>query len=346
MSENIIDLFNTAQFRCLLLNVQNHQLKLKSIALAFLHGMDASRNAVKGWFKDEASHVVDNEVESKIVKSLDRVEKLMRFFACIFCLNVDVAGKQMNFKFNPSSDMMWLLSFTGSQALEKNISEILQTGAWPKLVDEVVRTATTSVSLRPVRDRAVETLQWLGDGTVFSIAPERLGELVELVKKLNDGMRRSEAEKFMSLFQDVLMRSSEQLQSGKIAVCTAGSKAIQMLAMGLKALAFMPGTTDEANKLESWMTKNTQAMAWSDFQDLAEDSHGKGVVPDLQVLSAVMVKLHKIAVPDDSEAVVACAKSLVVTAFRAVIAEAGLVLLASLQFSGLSSYFNVIMITG
>ena len=305
--------------------IQDYPDHLKALATTFLNGLDQCEPTLDT-LKEKNSHdLVSDEAFGELESALARVRKLMRFVGSVCC--IDEIDGTSDFKFNPKEDMMWLVSYKGKEDLESGLAEIvLSNTAWQEITDEVVRTATTSMALRPERDRALETLNGMGDSKLFSVSAERLSELIQLTPRLKSGMRQAEVSTFMTKFLSAINESVEDLLSGEKSVKAIGSKFVHLLMSAANCFTHVPGTTTTIDKLRVWMTKHNQDIAWSDLAELAKrGSIGGGITT--QEVADVLSKLQKQKPPPE---LLFDVKTLLAVSFHTFVKEAAAMCSSSL----------------
>ena len=310
-----MDLFNIPAFRGIFIEIQDHMAHMKIFAARCLTEIDNCEGAMSRLGERDSNALLGHDWASDMDTSLSRVRKLMRFLAYM-CRNDETSA---TLDLNPQQDVMWLVSYSGKNAMEKGFSEILHQQPWLQICDEAVRTATTSVGLRPQRDRAVASLDGLDNGSLWGLSTHRLEELVNLVPQLISGMRKAEVDPFCLKFRNAMITSFEDMETGRRTPAEVGTKFVSLLVAGLNHLKHIAGTDTLAASLREWMTKHSIEMSWNEFEELATDSQASGVcsMPSLQ---EVMLKLQKQDMPQQF---LKSAKSLIVTGLRGFVAEVG-----------------------
>lgn len=193
------------------------------------------------------------------------------------------------------------------------------------MTDEILRTATSSVRLRPILDRIVASL---GQATLKTVEPgqlpfsaERLMEISAEYRQCEQGMRRHEMMNPESLFITFLRERAESFMNvGDDAIESLKPKDVKAV---LECLTIFKSKVPEhelAGELQKWMTKHSSKMALSELLDFARVSDKDGVC-DMSELVNVMERCKKLKVETWNAIFVA---SLVLTSHRAFKKEAGL----------------------
>ena len=109
-------------------------------------------------------------------ETLERVTKLVRFIQHCFVFSEKTC----------TADVVGLLQMkTISGTFESNLQDLVKSvPEWQRMTDEVVRTASSTVKLRPVLERVTEALQ-----SSQSMTLSRLSAILEEVRTLQEGMR-------------------------------------------------------------------------------------------------------------------------------------------------------------
>ena len=298
---------------------------LKALSFLILKAMDPARKSLASVQSQDPDSFVEANAFERVTQSLNRVERIARFMGSLLfkphqLIQLD-EHMSSGAPLDASEDSVWLVGYTGKQNLEKGLHEIVgKTPFWSKLVDEVVRTASSTLRLRPHRDRAAETLAKIeaGDMEMNSV---RLESLAAVFGELHSGMRACEVEDVNNKMLEQMHKIAKSLIKGEVDV-GQGSKLVHALMKAFKVFSAWPGSTDKIKDLSTWMTANEKEMTLEDLMSLSEKSEVAGVA-NLDDVQAIMGKLNKVTLPQERPELILAAKRLLNTSLRAVIAEAG-----------------------
>lgn len=196
-------------------------------------------------------------------------------------------------------------------------------------MDEILRTATSSFRLKPIYDRALDSLKSLKQGQQGGglgrpgFNTLRLEQLVSDLQKCREGMRSVACEEAEALLADIVKGTAGDIlkvEPENVASSQATTKDVDALISALDFCKDVPGFFDLAKQVRAWKTVNQQHMSIADLLDFAKESHDKQIVGDLQDLQTIMSRLVKVDVGNDIS-VQAWISSLVVSSFRAWLAE-------------------------
>ena len=186
MAKNVLGMFSQDGFRKMWRDGPDaFRTHLESLMTC----MEARIELTKKVFEEDFSDIVTKAMASGMpaleapdswTDTLNRLVQIIKFtqYALGFPSQHDASAK----------DVVWLLQFRG-QALdvETDLAGIVtSTPSWCAVCDEVIRTAKTSVQLRPVLERATESLQ------NPDLTLSRMQTLLQEVDQLRAGMRKQD----------------------------------------------------------------------------------------------------------------------------------------------------------
>ena len=269
---------------------------------------------------DEESGMPSLSNLSEIQSTIMRIVKICRFIMCAFGGSCSTAE---DFKDISGKDVVWLLSIKGSGNLEMErvMKEIVSSNeSWKEICDEIVRTSQSSLTLRPVLERVVDSLR--NSPTTASA----FRELFKEVRALKAGMRKVDLveldtlllEKLRGIGKGVLQSSSEDAMK-------KGFKTSDMDAIieGLQLYQSTPGVVDMIQELKDWMTSQVKAMHFSDMMDVAERAQKQQVVTEelWDTLQGLLPKVQGLSF-GNSDRVTYFMTSLAVTSLRGLLLQA------------------------
>ena len=292
---------------------------LKALAIVILKRLPSSRNAVAAFQEEDPDNFIDRKYFASINEALTRLEKIMRFIGSTLCKPTEAHGLDLN----PADDSVWMATYSGKLQLEKGLSEIVQKSPhWSKSVDEIARTAASSMRLRPERDRVLESLQNIGNGTL-QITSEKLEEFNKIFPDFHTGMRACDIEDINMLMITEITKLVNGLLRDEMEIAQ-GSKLVHALLKSLKVFSMWPGMTEKSKEVEAWMTKHQQDIALVSLLEASKQFESSGVA-DLTTVQEVMSRLQKVVISQDQPEYIRAARTLLNTAFRGVIKEAEIV---------------------
>lgn len=203
----------------------------------------------------------------------------------------------------------------------------MQSQQWLAASDEILRTAATSVKLRPTLERVADSLQKFRAGGVGGVGPsaDRLIQLVEEFSECSQGMRRYELLPVESLLLTVLRAMADGFISmGKDDACNVSSKEVRAVLKGLHLFKHRASEHQLAAELEKWLLDMSAEMAVSDLVELAIHAMTNETV-DFDQLTSVMTKCQKLQAPKGKEDFSFHMAGLLLTAHKACLTEAGVV---------------------
>ena len=200
------------------------------------------------------------------------VERVRKFFRCLsHLLSAPAVGTPTT-----AAEVLYFSSYQGRATFERGVritltkkKKVAETedempGFWQKLIDEAIRTAASSVQLRPLYDQATAKL---AEGNIFD---NQAGAswLVESLSKLKSGMRAADLEDLLAGAQEQMMKKVEAIKEAHVAdVSTA---VVEALKVGLKMFEKEPGVLDCLQTLETWMSDNIHEISAGRFAVLAK----------------------------------------------------------------------------
>ena len=193
---------------------------------------------------------------------------------------------------------------------------------WLAANDEILRTAATSVQLRPTLQRVADSLRkFKAEGGHLSA--DRLIELVKEFSECSQGMRRYEILPVESLLLTALRAMADRfISNGKDDAHTVSSKEVRAVLQGLRLFKHRAAEHQLATELEKWLLDMSAQMAVSDLVELAILSMTNETV-DFDELTNVMTKCQKLQAPKGEEEFSFHMAGLVLTAHKACLTEAG-----------------------
>ena len=194
---------------------------------------------------------------------------------------------------------------------------------WTGAVEEMLRTATSSVKCRPMLERLVSSLQTFSHNPV-QCPSDRCMELVSDFKEVQAGMRRREVQLAEEALRKFLWAKADhflQMEESDIKDVVR-SKDVQPVLQGLEIFKSNPQEFELAGNLRSWMTKLAGSMAAADLMDFAVESE-KSEVADLDALGTLLAKCPRLRIPSEDLASVVKVASLVLSSHRSFLVEAG-----------------------
>ena len=289
--------------------------------MRILLSLGPSRKALAALRAEDPDCCVDEKSFENVMSSMERIEKLMKFTASLLLTSQEriVLANDCGLTLSPSEDAVYLVGYAGKKSLEKGLAEITQSNTtWKVLIEDVVRTANTSLKLKPEMDRIIDTLD--GIESSGTLPTSRLQELNEVMPKLQSGMRRCDVQPVEDKMVKVLIHQADVLMAGKHPEPSTGF--VEALSCGLKTLSRIPGTTTKLDAVQAWMTQNSKDMSINDFAQLANEVRSTGVV-SLEKVQAVMSKMAKVRFAEDRKDLFSAAKVMLNASFQALITEAG-----------------------
>ena len=295
------------------------------MAQSFLGSLDSAEKALSNLQQQDSESLVQPACFKGLSDALKRVENIMKFIASSLMTTQDKEAFLQETGIGLSiQDTLSLIGYTGKQQLEKGLAEIVQSNPfWKRVVDEIVKTADSSLRLQPELERTTSTLKSLSNGEI-DLTLQRLQDLTSVFGQLLKGMRMCDVDAINKLFLEQLLRATLDLVDG---TNTHGTTLfVEALVKALKLCAWAPGVSTKIEELQKWMTQNVKDMALNDLVLLAKSSDEVRLA--LDTIQDVFGKLGKVTLLPGSDHQVACQKLLNV-ALRALINEAGTCLLLS-----------------
>lgn len=146
----------------------------------FLRAMPETTKLCDILKQKDSESMVRKEAYTKLEEACERITKILRFLGVLLNsknLPVDVPVN--------SKDVLAVVSYKGKQFLEKSFLDAVQNNQRIRsLCDEVVRTSSTSLTMGPVKERALSTLVSLRDKTL-DMTTERLEGVITEVPRLD-----------------------------------------------------------------------------------------------------------------------------------------------------------------
>lgn len=324
MAAGLTDIFQEGSFRSMFIEPTKFGEHLRSIALLILKAMDSAKKGIHSFQLLDSESFVPALAFESVTDAVGRVEKVMRLIGSLLFKpkQFEQISQLVNCKpLDASEDALWLAGFSGKQSFEKGLQEIMGKNAqWSKLVDEVVKTASSALKLKPHRDRALETLLKIKSGEI-DLSAERLEEFNKLFPDLLNGMRACELDDLVQLMMEQVTALAEALLGGKVDVAE-GSKRVHSLIKAFKVFSHEPGAVLMGKKLVAWMTEHEKEIVLNDLLAMSQDFEEDGAT-SLEDVQKLMARLNKVTIPKDREDLRLSARKLLNAAFRALIAEVG-----------------------
>ena len=236
---------------------------IRSLATAFLQSHAALESKFEKLAKDHG------EAGLALVQSVERAKKLFR------CLSHLLSGPDVGTP-TTAAEVLYFSSFQGRATFERSFritltkkkkvadTEDEMPGFWQKLIDEAIRTAASSVQLRPLFDQVTAKLE--KDDVFDTHAGAQW--LVESLAKLKGGMRSADLEDMLGDAQEKMMKKVENIREANVAdVSTA---VVEALKVGLKLFEKEPGVLACLQSLETWMSDNIHEISAGRFVALAQ----------------------------------------------------------------------------
>ena len=295
------------------------------MAQTFLGNLDSTEKALSNLQQQDSESLVQPGYFKGLLEKLRRVQIIMKFIASSLMTTpekeefLQETGIGLGIQ-----DTLSLIGYSGKELLEKGMAEIVQSNPfWKRVVDEIVKTADSSLRLQPELERTTSTLKSLSNGDI-DLTLQRLQDLTSQFAQLLKGMRMCDIDAVNKLFLEQLLRTTLDLMDG---TNTCGTTVfVEELIKALKLCAWVPGVSSKIEELQKWMTKNVKEMASNDLVLLAKSSDETRLA--LETIQNVFSKLGKVTLLPGSDHQVACQK-LLNAALRALINEAGSCLLLS-----------------
>ena len=322
-ANGLIDIFQDSSFRAMFIYPLKFKKHLKTVALLCLKGIHSARKALDSFQARDPNSFVAVAGFQAATQSLDRVEKVARFMGSLLFRPDQfdsISETTSATPLNPADDSVAIVGYTGKEALEKGLKELVaKTVEWSTTVNEVVKTSASSLKLRPQKERAMETLLKIkADPTLWS--PERLEELCALFPEMLSGMRAIETEDVTNLMIEQVHLLADSLLADQLDV-VKGSRLAQTLLRAFQVFSARAGSTEKAREVTKWMQAHEGDLVLSDLMQVADKVTSEGV-SDLVEVQALMVRLSKVVVPSDRRDLTEATRKMPNTSFRALIAEA------------------------
>ncbi len=299
------------------MNPTKYSDHLRTLATLVLRRFSSAEAALHSLQADDADSFVDAKAFVAVTEALNRVQKVMRFIASLLL----TPSASQEFKLDPGEDTVFLVTFSGKELLERGLAEIVAKNlGWTKLVEEVARTAASSLRLRPQRDRALESLKNIKSGEAV-MSQDKLDEFNQLLPELRSGMRACEVEEVEALLFEQVQHNISMLLKNEIDI-RKGSSLVHSLCKSCKVFSAKPGMNTQEKDVIAWMTSNQQDIALHDLLEKSQQFESSGVA-DLEAVQSLMVHLNKVVIPESSPDFLRAARVLLNTSFRALIKEAG-----------------------
>ena len=267
-SDKMIEIFMGESFCRMFSKPEKFGGILNAFALAFASRFPASMSCLQSVIENDQDGYLSNLAE--VDTAMGRVAKVCRFIMCSFGASCSVEG----FQEISSKDVVWLLSMKSNtmQDMEKSLKEIVTTTEeWKTICDEIVRTAQSSLALRPELERLIDSLKKPGTtSTAFK-------DMFKVVRDLKAGMRAMDLVEVDSLLLQKLRGiAGGVLKCSSAEAITKGFKSSDMDAIveGLQLYQeSTPGVADTIQSLKEWMTSQQKAMIHNDLLDIALRAH-------------------------------------------------------------------------
>lgn len=322
VAEKVRSLFTTAVFFKMLAAFDQSKKVLDTIVCQCLKDLPKALALVPLLAARDTENLVGHEAYDTLRDSLERVTSIFRFLGVL--LNSQPEGLETPLG---SQDVLKIVGYRGKQLFEQSFKDVVHNnGRIRSLCDEVVRTATSSLTMQPVKDRALCTLKSLQDQSL-EMTPDRLTELVKQVPELCHGLRAIEMEEFNGLFVKLLSEETRKIIEAKAPVNTS-SRFVGALLQGLAVYKGIPipeatGLHDLHDRLQQWSSTHRTDTALCDLIECAKCWLEKnGGVADLSEVSELMNQLKKVKIDTTSHEQHFAALCMLVTSLRGYNAEA------------------------
>ena len=257
---------------------------------------------------DSASDPVTLDV-TDLVDAHNRCLKFVKFLD--YTLNFKVHHVD-----SKPSDVSWFSSYKGKLSFEKSVRDFIKDDTWwGNATLDIVKTATTSILLRPkfnsvseVLAKNIEHLNWANQRTLWSDLKElRIGMRKQELLQV-EAVAMSKAKQFA---ESVTGKASDQAKS-----LALRSEQVITIADGLRMFVDSPGVADSLQELTEWMTKHVKVMALNDLNELMDTSIKNGAMKlaDLDGISSRVVG-RKILEEGDSRSNIIQSVKLAINAF-------------------------------
>lgn len=268
---------------------------LDAIVCQFLKDLPKALALVPWLAARDTENLVGAEAYETLEDSLRRMTAIFRFLGTL--LNSQPQGLEVPLN---SKDVLKIVSYRGKQALETAYQDCVNNNERIRsLCDEVVRTATSSLTLQPAKERALSTLKGLQDQSLEMTA-DRLADLVKQVPDLCKGLREVEMVEFNGTFVTVLSEETRKIIDAKTPVTS--SRFVGVLLQGLAVYKGLPipqatGLHDLHDRLQHWSSTHRTDTALCDLVDSAKCWLEKnGGVADLNEVGDLMNQLKKVKI--------------------------------------------------
>lgn len=314
----MVDLFGEPVFTKMILKLKAYTPQLIALVVAMLKSTEPAELALQHFRARDPESQIGEEAFDQFGFKLDRVKKILRFFGCL----LNVQGQGFDSEPFSTSDVVYLMGYKGKDSTEKILLEAVNlTPAAVALCDEVVRTATSSVRLRPEKDRLQQSLKALTIASESVVRVDKLADMNEMLPRLHKGIRQCDMEPLNEVVIDLLMKLTNSLLEGdptKVSSRYAGE--IQ------KGLIFfqttgVPGMADLNERLQLWMTTHQRDTALMDLLDLAQQCDDVDRA-DLAAVEKLMSRLQKTKIEADRLDLQWAALRVLVSTLRTMIWEA------------------------
>ena len=271
----------------------------------------------KEFVKDTEQDVDDCFAEQvqAITEALDRATRLVRLTACALCLDLGEG-----YEATTAEDLVWIKK-TQTKLPEKSLREVIDsTDVWKVVVDEVVRTATSTKKLQAELSRVTETFKGLHEGKI-GWSCERLTALRESLVDMQTGLRAIMVEGINDLAHEVLTSRASTIVQSKTLPEGLHSREIEALLRCLDVFSQTEGIEELQKQLQAWADDHSQDMAFLDLRELATKARREGTV-DLGTVAALLPRVSQSTSCKRTEATYHAILSLLVASFNAFLAEA------------------------
>ena len=291
-------------------NPDAHRHHLSTLSTAFIKYIPAAMELVNEW-KQRDSEELLADAFANLERALERIQKIVKFMVHVWGFKCTVQTS--------SADVVALLNSKGD-TLERSLANIAnKEPAWKIACEEVLRTATTSRALEPLKQRVQETLET----TRFSCS--RMNALLDDFEKLRAGMRAQDldeivsllGQKLMDITQAIMSKSSEEVRGLKLK-----QEELYTLIRGLELLRLEPGMQHQSAALKKWSTEHGQHLIKNDFLAFADESTKKGLA-DMQSLESILKRCGSDMQLDETVETGVAITGLAVSAVVGLVAEAG-----------------------
>lgn len=319
VAENMLAFFTSPLFFKMFVQIDEFRATMDACVRLFLCAMPQTSKLCPILQSRDSEDLVHQDAYKKLEDTCERITKILRFLGVLLNSQKVTVDIPLN-----SKDVLAMVSYKGKQFLEKSFLDAVQNNQRIRsLCDEVVRTASSSVTMGPVKERALSTLMGLQDKTL-ELTAERLDGIIKDVPRLRKGLREVEMEEFNKIAVQLISEKTRNIIDGDTPISSISSRFMGVLLEGLSVYKDLAGTTDLHDRLQQWSNQHRLDTALCDLMDSAKVwLEEKGCVADLTEVSDLMGKLKKVKVDTNVHEQHFAAAVMLVGALRSFNTEAG-----------------------